>query len=77
VKRAMILAIGLAVASIWVVMAAGGTAVWLTEEARALSLVMVPLAILASLLVLYFEWRTQLRRKTLAESAGHELAQAA
>jgi hypothetical protein len=73
----MILAIGLAVASIWVVMAAGGTAVWLTEEVRVASLVMVPVAILALLLVLYFEWRTQLQRRTGAESAGHDLANAA
>ena len=76
-RREMILVIGLAIASIWVVMAAGGTAVWLTEEVRALSLAMVPLAILASLLVLYFEWRTELKRRTQAESAAYDLAKRA
>jgi hypothetical protein len=46
--------------SIWVVMAAGITAVWLTEEVRVFGLVMLPTAIVAGLLVVYFDWRANL-----------------
>jgi hypothetical protein len=45
---------------IWVVMAAGITAVWLTEEVRLFALVMLPTAIVAGLLVAYFDWRAKL-----------------
>ena len=43
--------------SIWLVMSTGITAVWLTEQARVFGLVMLPTAIVAGLLVVYFEWR--------------------
>jgi len=46
--------------SMWVVMAAGITAVWLTQEVRVFGLVMLPTAIVAGLLVVYFDWRAQL-----------------
>ena len=46
--------------SAWVVMAAGITAVWLTEEVRVVGLVMLPTAIVAGLLVVYFDWRARL-----------------
>jgi hypothetical protein len=67
VKRSTVLAIALAFVSIWVVMAAGVTAVWLTEEVRVVGLVILPTAIVASLLVLYFDWRAKLQRRVLAE----------
>jgi len=41
-------------------MAAGMTAGWLTEELRVTGLVMLPTAIVAGLLVVYFEWRAKL-----------------
>ena len=63
----MVLAIAVAIVSIWVMMAAGITAVWLTEDMRAVGLVIIPTAIVAGLLVLYFEWRAQLQRSTPAE----------
>jgi hypothetical protein len=63
----MVLAIAVAFASVWVVMAAGMTAVWLTEEVRVVGLVMFPTAVVASLLVLYFDWRAGLQRRVLAE----------
>jgi hypothetical protein len=46
--------------SIWIVMAAGITAVWLTEEIRVFGLVVLPTVVVAGLLVVYFGWRTQL-----------------
>jgi hypothetical protein len=77
-ERSTILAIGLAFVSIWAVMAAGITPVWLTEEVRVVGLVTLPPAIVASLLVLYFEWRAKLQRRILAERKdGPNLAKAA
>ena len=77
-KRSTVLAIALAFVSIWVVMAAGVTAVWLTEEVRVVGLVTLPTAIVASLLVLYFDWRAKLQRRILAERDGrHDLDKAA
>ena len=66
-NRSMILALGLAFVSIWVVMAAGIAAVWLTDEVRVVALVILPTAIVASLLVLSFDWRAKLQRRLLAE----------
>ena len=77
-KRSTVLAIALAFVSIWVVLAAGVTAVWLTEEVRVVGLVILPTAIVASLLVLYFDWRAKLQRRILAERDGrHDLDKAA
>ena len=77
-KRSTVLAIALAFVSIWVVLAAGVTAVWLTEEVRVVGLVTLPTAIVASLLVLYFDWRAKLQRRILAERDGrHDLDKAA
>jgi hypothetical protein len=78
VKKSTVLAIALAFVSIWVVLAAGVTAVWLTEEVRVVGLVTLPTAIVASLLVLYFDWRAKLQRRILAERDGrHDLDKAA
>ena len=41
--------------------------VWLTSEVRVFGLVMLPTAIVAALLVVYFDWRAKLRRRVLAE----------
>jgi hypothetical protein len=77
-KRSTVLAIALAFVSIWVVMAAGVTAIWLTEEVRVVGLVTLPTAIVAALLVLYFNWRAKLQRRILAERDGrHDLDRAA
>jgi putative Mn2+ efflux pump MntP len=70
-KRSTVLAIALAFVSIWVGMAAGVTAVWLTEEVRVVGLVTLPMAIVAALLVLYFDWRAKLQRRILAEREDH------
>ena len=59
-SKATVVAIVLFFASIWVVMAAGITAVWLTQEVRVIGLVTLPTAIVAGLLVVYFEWRAKL-----------------
>jgi hypothetical protein len=63
VDKATIAALALFFVSIWVVLAAGITAVWLTEEVRVFGLVILPTGIAGSLLVLYFDWRVKLRRR--------------
>ena len=58
-SKTTIVAVMLFFVSIWVVMAAGITAVWLTEEVRVFGLVMLPTVIVAGLLVVYFDWRAK------------------
>ena len=58
-KRRMIVAAVLFFVSVWLIMPTGITAVWLTEQVRAFGLVMLPTAIVAGLLVVYFEWRAK------------------
>jgi hypothetical protein len=67
VDKATVMALALLFGSIWVVLAAGLTAVWLTEEVRMFGLVILPTGIVAGLLVVYFAWRDNLRRRALAE----------
>jgi uncharacterized membrane protein len=69
-----ILALALAFVAMWVVLAAGTAAVWLTGEVRVLGLVALPTAIVAALLVVYFDWRENLRRRVLAESKKYQKA---
>lgn len=66
-NKSTTLAVALAFVSVWVLLAAGITAVWLTEEVRVIGLVILPTAVVASLLVLYFDWRAKLQRRILAE----------
>lgn len=66
-NRETIVALALLLFSIWVVLAVGITAVWLTAEVRVFGLVILPTAIVAGLLVVYFEWRAKLRRRVLGE----------
>jgi len=78
VNKSRLLAIALAFLSVWVVMASGMAAVWLTEEVRVVGLIALPTAIVASLLVLYFDWRVRVQRRILAERHGrYELDKAA
>ena len=58
--RTAMVVVALLFVSIWIVMAAGITAVWLTEEIRVFGLVVLPTVVVAGLLVVYFGWRTQL-----------------
>ena len=73
-NKEAIVAVALAFFSIWVVLAVGSTAVWLTSEVRVFGLVMLPTAIVAGLLVVYFDWRATLRRRVLAERDTHRKA---
>jgi hypothetical protein len=77
-RKSRSVAVLLALVALSVVMASGLTAVWLTEELRVLSLVILPSIVVATLLVLYFEWRGKLQRQVLAEPDGssdrHEAA---
>ena len=66
-RIATILAVALAFVAMWVVLAAGATAVWLTGEMKVFGLVILPTAIVAGLLVVYFDWRERLRRRMLVE----------
>jgi hypothetical protein len=66
-EKTTILAARIAFMSIWIVSAAGITAFWVLEELRMFGLVLLPVAIVASLLVFYFNWRAKLRRRILAE----------
>jgi hypothetical protein len=66
-SKATIGAVAVLFVSIWVVLAAGITAVWLTAEVRVFGLVMLPTAIVAALLVLYFDWWAKLFRAVRAE----------
>ena len=72
-NKATIVALALVFVSIWVVLTAGITAVWLTEEVRVFALVALPTGIVASLLVAYFDWRAKLRRR-VAERDGYRTA---
>ena len=72
--KATIVALALFFVSIWVVLAAGTAAVWLTDEVRVFGLVILPTGTVAALLVVYFAWRDNLRRRALDERAGHRTA---
>jgi hypothetical protein len=69
-----IVAIVLAFISLFVVMIAGSIAVWLTSEVRVFGLVALPTAIVAGLLVVYFDWRAKLHKRILADRDDHKKA---
>ena len=73
-NKETVLALALAFFALWVVLAVGITAVWLTSEVRVFGLVILPTAIVAGLLVVYFNWRAKLRRRVLAERDTHRKA---
>jgi hypothetical protein len=62
VRKAVVLAVALTLVSLWAAMAAGLTAVSMTEGVRVSGLVMLTTAIAASLLVGYFDWRGRMLR---------------
>jgi hypothetical protein len=67
VDKTTIVTVLVSFVSIWVVLAAGMTAVWLTEELRVFGLVLFPTAVVAALLVLYFDWRARLLNRVRNE----------
>ena len=69
-----IAAIVLAFISLFVVMTTAIAAVWLTSEVRVFGLVMLPTAIVAGLLFVYFDWRAKLRNRILADRDHHKKA---
>jgi hypothetical protein len=69
VTKATVL-VALALVSIWIVMVAGLTSL-LTEDARLTGVVMLATAILASLLVLFFDWRGPMMRGLRAEHGAN------
>ncbi len=73
VSKAAVVAVVLFVVSLAVVLTVGIIAVWLTEEVRVLALVILPTAIVASLLVVYFDWRARLLNRIRDER--HEYRQ--
>jgi hypothetical protein len=72
--KGQVLAVAPAFASILAVLTAGATAVWLTDEVRVFGLVALPTAIVASLLVVYVDWREKHLRRKLAEPKGFRKA---
>ena len=75
-KVSRVLTIGIALVSMWAVAAVGNPAMWLTGEVRVVGLLIVP--IVASLLVLYFDWRAELQRRILSErDDGHDVRKSA
>ena len=74
VDKTTVVALSLLFVGIWVVLAAGITAVWLTEEVRVFGLVILPTGVVAGLLVVYFAWRDNLRRRALSERGEHRTA---
>ena len=72
--KSEIAAIVLAFISLFVVLTAGATAVLLTSEVRVFGVVMLPTAIVAGLLVVYFDWRAKLRNRILADRDHHKKA---
>ncbi|MET0165943.1 MAG: hypothetical protein ABW318_13200 [Vicinamibacterales bacterium] len=72
--KSEIVAIVLGFISLFVVMIAGSTAVWLTSEVRVFGLVVLPTAIVAGLLAVYFDWRAKLRNRILADRDDHKKA---
>ena len=73
-SKMTIVAVVLFFVSMLVVMVAGMTAVWLTEEVRVIGLVIVPTAIVAGLLVVYFEWRARLLDRIRDKRNVHQKA---
>ena len=59
-RKAAVVVVLLFLVSLWILMGAGITAAWLTEELKTVGLVVLPIAIVTGLLVVYFEWRTRL-----------------
>lgn len=72
--KTTIVALALLFVSIWVVLAAGTAAVWLTDEVRVFGLVILPTGIVAGLLVVFFAWRDNLRRQVVADRDRHRTA---
>ena len=72
--KSEIVAIVLAFISLFVVMITGSIAVWLTSEVRVFGLVALSTAIVAGLLVVYFDWRAKLRNRILADRDDHKKA---
>jgi hypothetical protein len=73
-RKATILAVALAFAAIWVVLTTGATAAWLTGELKVFGLAALATAIVALLLVVYFDWRAKLLRRTLDERRDYRKA---
>ena len=65
------MAVAVAFLSLFIAVLAGATAVWLTSEARVFGLVLLPAAAVAGLLVVYFEWRANLRRRIRIQRDDH------
>lgn len=61
------MAVAVAFLSLFIAVLAGAAAVWLTSEARVFGLVLLPAASVAGLLVVYFEWRANLRQRFMTE----------
>ena len=71
-RTGAILAAALALAGVGVVLTVRLNGVWLREAVRAVAQVLLPTAMAAMLLVLYFDWRRHLMRRVQAEGDRHD-----
>ena len=69
-----IVAVVIGFITLFVALMAGATAVWLTSEVRVFGLVVLPTAIVAGLLVVYFDWLAKRRNRILADRDDHKRA---
>ena len=64
-------------AGLWVVLTAGLTGAGLPEAVLAVARVVLPTAVAAALLVLYFDWRRRLIGRVQADDDNHDLGEKA
>ena len=73
-RRVAIPATVVAIIAFAMVLIAGTVAVWLTGETRAFGLVALSVAIVAPMLVVYFNWREKLRQRMLDDRQEYRKA---
>lgn len=71
-RKAAVAAVALFFVSLWVVMGAGVTAIWLTGQAKVFGLIVLPATIVAVLLIQYFDWRARLFDEHSPAEAAHD-----
>lgn len=71
-SREEIAAVWLFFVSLLVAIVAGLTAVWLTAEIRVFGIVLFPTVAVAAMMILYYDWRPKLSRRSRSEAEMHE-----
>lgn len=71
-RTTTMLTAAIALAGVSVVLTAGLTEAWLPEAVLAVARVVLPTAMAATLLVLYFDWRRRLMRRVQADDGPYD-----